>query len=97
MKTLMISDLTVSTELDSEAMATVSGGSYYHQRYNMPYWGGPRSYSWDASTRIERSSFNQELLQSQQVDIVAGVNNAFADVNPDVYVDQSGYNSINYK
>ena len=95
MKTLMISDLTVSTELDSEAMATVSGGYSYH--YGRPYWGGPRSYSWDASTRIERSSFNQELLQSQQVDIVAGVNNAFANVNPDIYVDQSGYNSINYK
>ena len=97
MKTLMISDLTVSTELDSEAMATVSGGSYYHSLYRMPYWGGPRSYSWDASTRVERSSFNQELLQSQQVDIVAGVNNAFANVNPDIDVSQFGTNSINYK
>jgi len=94
MKTLMISDLTVSTELDSDAMATVSGGSsdYY---YPMPYWGGPSWY--DASSRSESSTFNQELLQSQQIEIVAGVNNAFADVHARTNVNQNGNNTINYK
>jgi hypothetical protein len=95
MKTLMISDLAVSTELDSDAMATVSGG--FSGYYSLPYyWGGP-SYSYDASTKSESSTFNQELFQAQNVDIVAGVNNAFANVNPDIYVSQSGSNNINYK
>ena len=37
MKTLMIKDLTASTELDSEAMASVAGGLYL----KLPVWGGP--------------------------------------------------------
>lgn len=94
MKTLMISDLAVSTELDSDAMATVSGGSSYY--YDLPYWGGP-SFSYDASTKSENSTFNQELFQSQQIDIVAGVNNAFADVHARTNVNQNGSNNINYK
>jgi len=91
MKTLMISDLTVSTELDSEAMATVSGGrSRYH------HWGAPR-YSSHESTDINISKFtaDQFIGQEQNVDVATGINVAFADhLKSVVTPSQSAQNNI---
>ncbi len=90
MKTLMISDLTLSTELDSEAMATVSGGrSRYH-------WGAPR-YSSHQSTDINISKFTAEQFigQEQNVDVATGINVAFADhLKSVVTPSQSAQNNI---
>ena len=74
MKTLMISDLTVNTELDSKAMATVSGG---RSKYG---WAAPR-YASHESTDINISQFtaDQFIGQEQNVDVATGINVAFAD------------------
>ena len=93
MKTLMISDLTVSTELDSEAMATVSGGYY-----GLPYWGGP-SYSSRERTDIDVTSFtaDQFIGQAQNVSVANGVNAAFVDhLKSVVKPTQSASNNINF-
>ena len=97
MKTLMISDLTVSTELDSEAMATVSGG--YSDYYGLPYWGGP-SYSSRERTDIDVTSFtaDQFIGQEQNVSVANGVNTAFADhLKSIVKPTQSAHNNISYR
>ena len=76
MKTLMISDLTASTELDSEAMATVSGGKSKHG-YN---WGGPSYYSRERTDiDINTYTLDQFIGQEQNVDVVSGANAAFLD------------------
>ena len=91
MKTLMISDLTVNTELDSEAMATVSGGrSRYH------HWGAPR-YASHESTDINISQFtaDQFIGQAQNVSVATGIDAAFADhLKSVVQPNQSAENNI---
>jgi len=91
MKTLMISDLTVNTELDSKAMATVSGGrSRYH------HWSAP-GYSSHESTDINISQFtaDQFIGQAQNVDVATGINVAFADhLKSVVQPNQSAENNI---
>jgi len=96
MKTLMIKDLSASTELDREAMATVAGGTYLTR---MPVWGGP-SYklrSYFDKTDIDFSA-EQNIGQEQLVDVANGNNVAFADhiksvVNPS----QDAHNTINFR
>ena len=96
MKTLMISDLTVNTELDSEAMATVSGG--YSYGYIPPYWGGP-AYSASSFTGIDLTSFsaNQSIGQVQNTSVATGVNAAFVDhLKSVVKPRQNASNNINF-
>ena len=95
MTVLTIKDLSTSTELDTEAMASVSGG---HSRYLMPVWGGPRT---DIRTRtdIDRTNFaaDQFIGQEQNVDVATGVNVAFADhLKSKVIPSQDANNSIHF-
>jgi hypothetical protein len=96
MKTLMISDLTVSTELDSEAMATVSGGYSYY--YGLPYWGGPSYSSYDrTNTDVISFTADQFIGQAQNVSVTNGVNAAFVDhLKSVVKPTQSASNNINF-
>ena len=90
MKTLMISDLTVSTELDSEAMTTVSGG---RSKYG---WAAPR-YASHESTDISISKFtaDQFIGQAQNVSVATGIDAAFADhLKSVVQPNQSAENNI---
>ena len=90
MKTLIIKDLAVSTNLDDKAMGAVHGGKHVA----MPdYWGSLFGFN---KTDV---SFNadQSLAQSQNTVVNNGNNAAFvsgitANVNPT----QSGKNVINF-
>ena len=95
MKTLMIKDLSASTELDREAMASVAGGTYLSR---MPVWGGP-SYGlggYFKKTDIDFSA-EQNIGQEQLVDVANGNNVAFADhIKSVVKPSQSANNTINF-
>jgi len=96
MKTLMIADLTASTELDGKAMAAVTGGSYYFARPS--YWRAP-SLSFSL-TDIDTKSViaDQDLAQVMNVDVATGINTAFADhISSNVFSDQNGSNNINVR
>ena len=75
MKTLMIKDLTASTELDSEAMASVAGGLYL----KLPVWGGPHKVRKDIDVTKINFAAEQFIGQEQNVDVATGINVAFAD------------------
>jgi hypothetical protein len=94
MKTLMIKDLTASTELDGKAMAAVAGGSYYFPR--LPLWEAP-SFSYSRTDiDIKTVDAKQDVAQLMNVDVATGINTAFADhitSNVDSY--QEGSNNIN--
>ena len=95
MKTLTIKDLSASTELDAEAMASVSGG---HSRYLMPVWGGSRT-DIRSRTDIDRTNFAAEQFigQEQNVDVATGINVAFADhLKSKVLPSQDANNSIRF-
>jgi hypothetical protein len=96
MKTLMIKDLTASTELDGKAMAAVAGGTSYFP--HLPLWGAPsRSYS---RTDIDIKSVlaEQSVAQGLNADVATGINTAFADhISSDVYSAQDGHNNINVR
>jgi hypothetical protein len=95
MKALTIKDLAVSTELDREAMASISGG---HSRYLLPLWGGPKYYERNI-TDIDRTDFtaSQFIGQEQNVDVATGVNVAFADhIKSVVTPSQNANNNINF-
>ena len=92
MKTLMISVLTVSTELDSKAMTAVSGGSYWYP------WG-PSYYS-DKRTDIDVTKFDasQFIGQEQNVFTSTGINTAFAEnLQSNVVSSQNAANNINFR
>jgi hypothetical protein len=95
MKTLMIKDLAANVELDSQAMAAVSGGLYLG-RVRSPYFGGPTlSFS---LTDIDTKSViaDQDLAQVMNVSTATGVNAAFADhLSSNVRTRQHGANNIN--
>ena len=95
MKTLMIKDLTANVELDSKAMAAVSGGLYLG-RVRSPYWGGPKlSFS---LTDIDTKSVvaSQDLAQVMNVSTATGINAAFLeDVSSNVNTSQFAQNNIN--
>ena len=96
MKTLMIPDLAVSTELDSEAMAAVSGGEYKYSWGSPDYWGGP-SYSSRERTDIDIRNFtaDQFIGQAQNVSVATGINSAFVDnIKSVVKPNQSAQNNI---
>ena len=94
MKTLMIKDLTANVELDSKAMAAVSGGLYLG-RVRSPYFGGPKlSFS---LTDIDTTDViaSQDLAQVMNVSTATGVNAAFVDhLTSNVASAQSGANNI---
>jgi len=95
MKTLMIKDLTASTELDSKAMAAVAGGTYFH---GLPLWRAP-SFKFSL-TDIDTKSViaNQDLAQVMNVDVATGINTAFADhISSNVFSAQNGSNNINVR
>ncbi|HJV88607.1 MAG TPA: hypothetical protein VJ698_24290 [Noviherbaspirillum sp.] len=92
MKTLTIKDLSVTEELDRDAMAAVHGGtgmgSYPY------YWGGP-------SLSVNKNDFSfdaQQLLsQSQNTEVNNGNNVAFSDnITANVKPTQNGTNKINF-
>ncbi len=74
MKTLMIKDLTASAELDSEAMASVSGGLHL----TLPSWGKYKVRKDIDVTKIDFAA-DQFIGQEQNVDVATGINVAFAD------------------
>ena len=90
MKTLMIKDLTTNVELDSEAMAAVSGGLYL-SRVRYPYFGGPKL-SFDLIHEDTTSVVaSQDLAQLANVSTATGVNSAFVDhLRSDVQTTQNG-------
>jgi hypothetical protein len=95
MKTLMIKDLTVSAELDREAMASVSGGMYRLPRKS---WYSP---SYRVHTDIDRTKIDfaaeQFIGQEQNVSVATGVNAAFVDhLKSVVRPSQDAANSINF-
>ena len=92
MKTLMIKDLSANVELDSKAMAAVSGGLYLGRR---AYFGGPKL-SFDL-THIDTKSViaSQDLAQVMNVSTATGVNAAFVDhLTSNVRTNQQGANNI---
>ena len=94
MTALTIKDLSASTELDTEAMALVSGG---HSRY-LPVFGGP-VYKERNRTDIDVVNFtaDQFIGQEQNVDVATGVNVAFADhIKSVVKPSQNANNSIRF-
>lgn len=96
MTTMMIEDLTVSADLDREAMTSVTGGSHM---YRLPLWGGPSYYSRkDVDlTRIDFAA-DQFIGQEQSVDVVNGANVAFADhIKSVVKPSQNANNNINFR
>jgi hypothetical protein len=89
----MIKDLTVSAELDREAMASVAGGMGLK-----PLWFGPSYYS-RKDVDITKIDFkaDQFIGQQQNVDVAAGVNVAFADhLKSVVKPTQTANNNINF-
>ena len=94
MKTLMIKDLTANVELDSKAMAAVSGGLYL-SRVRYPYFGGPKL-SFDLTHENTKSVVaSQDLAQVANVSTVTGANAAFVDhLRSDVQTTQNGANNI---
>ena len=92
MKTLMIKDLSANVELDSKAMAAVSGGTYLRR---LPHWGAP---SLSVSlTDIDTKSViaSQDLAQVMNVDTATGINVAFASgLTSNVATAQFGANNI---
>ena len=93
MKTLMIKDLSASVELDSKAMAAVSGGHFGHRR--LSYWGGPKLSL--SLTDIDAKSVvaDQDLAQVMNVSTATGVNAAFVSgVTSNVATFQGGSNNI---
>jgi hypothetical protein len=93
MKTLMINDLTVSAELDREAMASVSGGLYLPRK-----WYGP-SYRVRKDIDVTKIDFAAEQFigQEQNVEVATGVNVAFADhLKSIVKPSQNAANTINF-
>ena len=95
MTALTIKDLSASTELDTEAMALVSGGKH---GYLMPVWGGP-VYKERNRTDIDVVNFaaDQFIGQEQNVDVVTGANVAFADhFKSKVIPSQDANNSIHF-
>ena len=94
MTALTIKDLSASTELDTEAMASVSGG---HSRY-LPVFGGP-VYKERNRTDIDVVNFtaDQFIGQEQNVNVVTGANAAFADhFKSKVIPSQDANNTINF-
>ena len=96
MKALIIKDLSIATDLDSKALASVRGGTGYGmQSYGSPsYWGGPQF-------DISKSEFNfnaaQQLNQSQNTLVNNGNNVAFASgITSTVTPTQDGHNSIHF-
>ena len=101
MKALTIKDLSIATDLDSKALASVRGGtgysmpSCYTPSYCSPsYWGGPQ-------VDVMKNDFNfnasQQLGQSQNTVVNNGNNVAFASgITSTVTPTQNGHNSINF-
>jgi hypothetical protein len=92
MKTLIITDLSRTEELDRKAMASVHGG----MGKGMPYydWAGPQF-------SFEKTDFNfnasQMLGQTQNTTVNNGNNVAFADnITSTVTPHQTGTNTINF-
>jgi len=95
MKTLMIKDLSASTELDREAMASVAGGTYLSR---LPLWGGDR-YSLRSDVDVTKIDFaaDQFIGQEQNVSVATGLDVAFADhIKSVVKPSQSANNTINF-
>jgi hypothetical protein len=95
MTALTIKDLATSTELDREAMASVSGG---HSRYLLPLWGGPRYKAYNRKdVDVVNFTADQFIGQEQNVDVATGVNVAFADhIKSVVKPTQNANNNINF-
>ncbi len=95
MNTLMIKDLTESKELDTEAMASIAGGTHLKR---MPSWIGPRYYE---RTNIDKTivdfAADQFIGQEQNVEVATGVNAAFADhIKSVVKPSQNAQNNISF-
>jgi hypothetical protein len=95
MKTLMIKDLSASTELDRAAMASVAGGTFERL---MPVYPGP-FYGLRSRVDVTKIDFSadQFIGQSQTVDVANGNNVAFADhIKSVVKPSQDASNTINF-
>lgn len=90
MTTLTIKDLSVATELDRFAMASIRGGTYK---------GKPGMPSWMPGYGATTASFKAEQLIGQSQDVLNnnGNNVAFAcDIGSTVNPTQTANNSINF-
>jgi hypothetical protein len=97
MKTLTIKDLSIATDLDSKALASVRGGTGYgmQQSYCTPsYWCGPQ---YEPSKNEFNFNAAQQLGQSQNTMVNNGNNVAFASgITSTVTPTQNGHNTINF-
>ena len=96
MTSIIVKDLSATTELDAHAMADVRGGTY--KDYCMP-----SPWVWGEQPKLEpgTSSFNfnatQQLGQSQNTLVNNGNNVAFAsDITANVNPSQTGKNTITF-
>jgi hypothetical protein len=92
MKTLILKDLSVTSELDAKAMTSVRGGTGFHRLPAM--FGGPL-----ASFSKHEINFGAEqaLGQEQNTLVNNGNNVAFAtDIKSTVNPTQTGKNTINF-
>lgn len=96
MTSIIIKDLSATTELDARAMAGVRGGMY--KEYSMP-----SSWNWSEQTKFEPSKsdfkfdLSQQLNQSQNTLVNNGNNVAFAsNITANVNPTQTGNNSISF-
>ena len=99
MKTLIINDLSRAADLDSDAMAAISGGTGYG--YCMPSGCTPSWPKWEypAHGKSGDIDFNasQMLSQSQNTTVNNGNNVAFANgITANVNPSQHGANTINF-
>ncbi|HEY0845003.1 MAG TPA: hypothetical protein VGE12_06525 [Noviherbaspirillum sp.] len=102
MQTLIIKDLVKTEELDSTAMAAVTGGTGYSYAYCAPtpsycppdLFGGPRL---DVSANSTTFDASQMLGQTQNTVVNNGNNVAFSSgITANVAPSQNGKNTINF-
>lgn len=106
MQTLIIKDLAKTEELDSKAMASVTGGTGYAYcaptptycpptpEYCPPSWGGPQL---GASFNSFDFNASQMLGQTQNTTVNNGNNVAFSSgITANVAPHQNGKNTINF-
>jgi len=90
MKTLLIKDLSVTTELDRKAMAAVHGG---YLRGFAPYWYSPTSIDMSSRTKVDAQQF---IGQTQTVETLVGNGSAFLDhIHSNVTTSQNANNNVN--
>lgn len=95
MTSIIIKDLSVTTELDARAMAGVYGGE--HKGYSTSYHFGEEQLKLAPSKNSFGFDIAQQLSQEQNTLVNTGNNSAFAaNISSNVNPYQNGNNSISF-